>query len=300
MFAGPQFDRTGPALSTDRLRFGFGANWERFARTIDDPQIESARRSLGEMLGDSVVSGGSFLDVGSGSGLFSLAAILLGAERVYSFDFDADSVRTTRSLRERHAPSSAWTITRGSVLDEEFMRRAGAFNVVYSWGVLHHTGDLWRALDLTVQAVAPGGWLFVSIYNDQGRASRRWRAIKRRYNQLPAYMRAAYAILVMLPLELRALAGCCLRREPKAYLRAWTGYDGRPRGMSRWHDLIDWVGGYPFEVASPDAVFEFCSERGLKLTRMTTCGGGPGCNQFVFRREPEPNRSNTDGAPTNT
>jgi hypothetical protein len=54
--------------------------------------------------------------------------------------------------------------------------------------------------------------------------------------------------------------------------------------MSRWHDLIDWVGGYPFEVASPEQIFDFCRERGLSLKRLKTCGGGSGCNQFVFEK----------------
>jgi hypothetical protein len=54
--------------------------------------------------------------------------------------------------------------------------------------------------------------------------------------------------------------------------------------MSRWHDLVDWVGGYPFEVAKPETVFEFFRGRGFELEWMLTCAGKPGCNQFVFRQ----------------
>jgi 2-polyprenyl-3-methyl-5-hydroxy-6-metoxy-1,4-benzoquinol methylase len=277
-----------PAASHDARceRFGFGANWERFARRVGDAQVETARRSLAEMLGGAAIKGKTFLDVGSGSGLFSLAAVQLGAGRVHSFDYDADSVRTTQLLKERYTPRSAWTIEQGSALDEEFMSRLGTFDTVYSWGVLHHTGDMWRALDVTARAVAPGGSLFISIYNDQGNRSRRWRAIKRTFNRLPRPLTPVYAVVVMLPVELRSVAGHILRGRPGAYLAGWRR-GSRGRGMSRWHDLIDWVGGYPFEVAKPEEVFSFCAERGLRMTRMTTCGGGHGCNQFVFVREAE-------------
>ena len=53
--------------------------------------------------------------------------------------------------------------------------------------------------------------------------------------------------------------------------------------MSRRHDLLDWVGGYPFEVATPEEVFAFCHDRGFELQELSTCGGGLGCNQFVFQ-----------------
>jgi 2-polyprenyl-6-hydroxyphenyl methylase/3-demethylubiquinone-9 3-methyltransferase len=60
--------------------------------------------------------------------------------------------------------------------------------------------------------------------------------------------------------------------------------------MSYWHDLIDWVGGYPFEVAKPEEVFDFCRERGFQLVELATAGGGPGNNQFVFQRRDQPAR----------
>ena len=56
------------------------------------------------------------------------------------------------------------------------------------------------------------------------------------------------------------------------------------RGMNRWRDVVDWVGGFPFEVASPERVFDFYRARGFELERLITCRGGHGCNSFVFRR----------------
>jgi hypothetical protein len=54
--------------------------------------------------------------------------------------------------------------------------------------------------------------------------------------------------------------------------------------MSPWRDLIDWVGGYPFEVAKPEAILDFYLRRGFTLKRLVTCGGSLGCNEYVFVR----------------
>ncbi len=111
-----------------------------------------------------------------------------------------------------------------------------------------------------------------------------WRAVKARYNRLPPKARKPYAVAVSLPIETRIVLGAIARGDVPSYVSTWT--NGWHRGMSRWHDYLDWVGGYPFEVAKPEEVFEFCRDRGFELENMTTCGGGFGCNEFVFvRRE---------------
>jgi SAM-dependent methyltransferase len=202
---------------------------------------------------------------------------------VHSLDVDRQSVACTRELRGRYAATAAnWQVELASVLDRDHIRSLGEFDIVYSWGVLHHTGDMQTALDVAGSAVAPSGRLFISIYNDQGRRSQRWKRIKRLYNQLPKPLRTPYAVLVMAPRELRALASLTLRLRPQLYVREWTGYK-RQRGMSRWHDLIDWVGGYPFEVSTPEAILDFYRARGFNLVRLVT-RQGLGCNEFVFER----------------
>jgi 2-polyprenyl-6-hydroxyphenyl methylase/3-demethylubiquinone-9 3-methyltransferase len=265
-------------------RFEFGENWRRFLDVLDDQRIAEAERSLREMLGTDSLVGRSFLDIGSGSGLFSLAARRLGAERVHSFDFDPSSVACTRELKQRFFTGDPrWTIEQGSALDREFIARLGKWDLVYSWGVLHHTGAMWDAIENAQTTVADGGALFLSIYNDQGLRSRVWTAIKRTYNRLPPAGRTPFTILVMGPRELLGFGLAILQGQPSRYISSWTEYK-RTRGMSRWHDIVDWVGGYPFEVAKPEQVFDFLRTRGFRLDRLITCAGGLGCNQYVFSR----------------
>jgi 2-polyprenyl-3-methyl-5-hydroxy-6-metoxy-1,4-benzoquinol methylase len=262
-------------------RFEFGENWLRFAATVSEERIVGAERSLTEMLELDSLAGLSVLDIGCGSGLFSLAAVRLGAGRVHSFDFDPTSARCTAGLKQGYAPGARWTIETGNVLDRKYVRSLGEFDLVYAWGVLHHTGDMWTALDIAGDAVAPEGRLFLAIYNDQGRRSRRWRQIKRTYNALPARLQVPFALVVMAPGQARSGLGAVSRRlaGPRGGHRARRG-----RGMSRWHDLLDWCGGYPFEVARPEQIFDFYRARGFRLRRLATARGGPGCNQFVFVR----------------
>jgi SAM-dependent methyltransferase len=271
----------GRVATPKGTRFAFGRNWCNFVDDVDAVRVHAAEESLKAMLGGDLV-GRSFLDIGCGSGLFSLAALRLGAGRVHSFDYDVESVAATQLLRERSGADGDWTVERGDATDPEYCATLGTFDIVYSWGVLHHTGAMWTALENACANVAPGGRLFVSIYNDQGRTSRTWRSIKRTYNRLPQSVRVPFAIAVMLPFEARKIAGATVRGRPGAYIRGWT--HARERGMSRWHDLLDWVGGYPFEVARPEEIFRFCRDRGFELLELATDGGGWGCNEFVFRK----------------
>lgn len=265
-------------------RFAFGKNWRRFLRVLDEERIAEAERSLERMLGTGALEGRAFLDVGSGSGLFSLAAIRQGAARVHSFDFDPASVACTAELRARYLPANElWTVEGGDVLDPDYAAALGKWDVVYSWGVLHHTGRMWDALRTVDKLVAPGGVLFIAIYNDQGWRSRVWRGIKRLYNALPGPLRPILLLAVALPRELLQLARHLLRLRPQGYLRMWTDYKSA-RGMSRWRDIVDWIGGYPFEVATPEQVVGFYRDRGYELEASTLDRAGSGCNEFVFRR----------------
>ncbi|HSG72493.1 MAG TPA: class I SAM-dependent methyltransferase [Planctomycetaceae bacterium] len=276
-------------------RFEFGSNWLRFLETVDEQRIAAAVESLQTMLQAESLDGLRFLDVGSGSGLFSLAAHRLGAE-VRSFDYDPDSVACTREMKQRFGSDSPnWTVESGSALDEDYLSSLGAFDIVYSWGVLHHTGEMWNAVERTANTVADGGKFFLAIYNDQGEISRRWTEVKQLYQRLPKFLRPPLVALVGASLLARKICGTIghfllrllLFKNPFAPVQSLGESITRkdPRGMSRWYDLVDWVGGWPFEVAKPEQVIEFLQQRGFSLVKLKTCGGKMGCNEFVFRKD---------------
>ncbi|MBM3569118.1 MAG: class I SAM-dependent methyltransferase [Alphaproteobacteria bacterium] len=257
-------------------RFAFGRNWQRLVARLEGGAIDSARAKLVEMLGTGDLGGRRMLDIGSGSGLMSLAARQLGAQ-VTSFDYDADSVGCTREVRQRYRPDDVdWTVAQGSALDEAYMAKLGTFDLVYAWGVLHHTGAMWRAMELAAAAVAPGGTFYVALYNDQGWISRYWLWIKRNWVRRP--WTRPLAILVHAPyfIGLRWLV--------------WVlrGRGGLARGMDLWIDLIDWLGGYPFEVASRDSVRIWAGTKGFDLSTEASAGRRHGCNEFVLRRKAAP------------
>jgi len=263
-------------------RFEFGSNWAKFLTLLNDDRIALAERSLLTMLGGARLEGKRFLDVGSGSGLFSLAARRLGAT-VRSFDYDPQSVACTLELKRRYFPDDAdWTVEQGSALDRSYLQTLGRYDIVYSWGVLHHTGAMWRALENVSAMVDQGGALYVAIYNHQTRMTPVWTWIKRTYNRLPGTMRW----LVVLPCLVRLWGPATVRDLARGKpFDTWRRYPQTSlRGMSAWRDVVDWVGGYPFEVAKPEEIFRFGRDRGFVLNNLVTCGGGLGCNEFVFTR----------------
>jgi 2-polyprenyl-6-hydroxyphenyl methylase/3-demethylubiquinone-9 3-methyltransferase len=246
-------------------RFEFGDNWHRFLQNLKEEQILSAETSLREMLEISYLTGKKF--------------------QVHSFDYDPQSVACTKELRRRYSQNDPWwRIEHQSVLNTHYLSSLGRFDVVYSWGVLHHTGAMWKALDNVHRSVASGGLLFIAIYNDTGTQSARWRRIKQLYNALPRPLRWPYTAVVAAPLEFKAVLSALASGHPSRYIRRWT--DKNERGMTHWRDAVDWIGGYPYEVAKPEQIFEFYKARGFSLRRLKSTVG-LGCNEFVFRKDRE-------------
>lgn len=257
--------------------FRFGENWADYAELVDDRRIAAARTSIEALLGD--IRGKSFLDIGSGSGLFSVAALRLGASHVTAVDIDAESVATTRKLLSRER--GGWRAEQVSVFDLSSRIRE-RFDIVYSWGVLHHTGDLWRALDCAATMVKPGGTLAFALY-ERTPLCGAWRVEKRLYRKLPAVAQK-------------------LCRN--SYFAAWaagmlvTGHnpwrsirDGRQeRGMDVLHDIHDWLGGYPYESTTPAEIEAFMTQRGFEQRKVVRwpvkLAGlfGSGCSEYVYRK----------------
>jgi 2-polyprenyl-6-hydroxyphenyl methylase/3-demethylubiquinone-9 3-methyltransferase len=278
-------------------RFAFGANWWRFLSRLTESQIATAEESIQALFHRERLDGLTFFDVGCGSGLFSLAANRLGA-KVLSIDFDPQSVACAEELRNRYGSGAGWEIAQGSARDPDFMASHGTFDVIYSWGVLHHTGDMWTAIDITSKAVKPGGHFCLSIYNDQGAWSDRWKFVKKSYVAAPSFLKPLIVLAVAAGYEcyaipintLRSITRVLRLKNPLPPWQEWfrSRFGQKERGMTYWTDMVDWVGGWPFEVAKPEEIFRFLRDRGFILTEMTTVGGRLGCNQLVFRKSESP------------
>jgi len=259
-------------MSTERERFAFGQNWEYFAKHLQQQDYFRAKQSLQQLIGE--LTDKSFLDVGCGSGLFSIAASALGARCVLGFDVDAQAVKTARSLVEKIAQWDPAIRPEDiefkveSILNENLSLER--FDVVYSWGVLHHTGQMYKAFDRIRDLVADDGLLVVAIYNKHW-TSPLWRAIKRTYVVSPRLVQVGLVWAILLA---KLSAGLLSGKNPFK----------RARGMRFYTDLVDWVGGYPYEYASVDEVTSYFTARGFELKKLKPTTGCTGCNEFVFER----------------
>lgn len=264
-------------------RFEFGDNWARFLADITDARIAEAESSLMDMLDIESLEGLRFLDIGSGSGLFSLAARRLGAS-VHSFDFDPESVACTRELKRRYFPDDEnWCVDQGSALDRDYMQNLGEFAVVYSWGVLHHTGAMWLGIENAIGRVAGvDGKLYIAIYNDQGWKSHLWWFVKCFYNRLPRFLRTPYAAAVSAITHLAVIIKYTIKLKPMTAITPIIN-DKRVRGMSGKHDKVDWIGGFPYEFASLDTMTEYFQSRGFSIMK-TNRSTSLGCHELALKR----------------
>jgi 2-polyprenyl-3-methyl-5-hydroxy-6-metoxy-1,4-benzoquinol methylase len=272
-------------LKAVESHFKFGENWSSYSNLIDEDRIRSSVEGLQKLLGNGRVSGKRFLDIGCGSGLHSFAALLLGAKEIVATDLDADSVRTTEKVLAKHAAGKSCRVMQISVFDlpAQFLSNQlqPDFDVVYSWGVLHHTGAMGEAISKVAAMVKPGGLFAFALYRKTPYCGL-WRAEKKWYAKTSLRQQEiARAIYVML-----FRLGCFVTgRSFKKYVAEYK----KMRGMEFLHDVHDWLGGYPYESISPPQVDRLLHELGFSLERRFVRSGltgvlGSGCDEYVYKK----------------
>jgi 2-polyprenyl-6-hydroxyphenyl methylase/3-demethylubiquinone-9 3-methyltransferase len=260
--------------------FHFGENWKSYASMVDEHRIAGAVAGLQQLVPADQMAGKRFLDIGCGSGLHMLAALRLGAASVTGFDIDPNSVAASQSLLQRFAPNQPWTAEVTSVFTMA-AERQGTFDVVYSWGVLHHTGDMWKAIDRAATLVAPGGLLVLALYHKTPLCGF-WRAEKKVYAHAPGWVQRLLRGVYKGAYFLRQV---CAGQNPWRSIKEYGC-----RGMDWHHDVHDWMGGYPYESVLPPEVVDFLAQRGFEMEQVLEhCAGtrglfGTGCDEFVARR----------------
>ena len=254
-------------------RFEFGKNWKNFLSTVSELEMQNAAKDIKEWLGTESLTGKRIIDIGSGSGIHSYVFHLMNAKELISFDYDNDSVEATKKTRQNAGSPDNWKVIQGSILDEEFSKKLGLFDIVYSWGVLHHTGNMWKAIENAISLVQPGGIFWISIYQ-KGPGYAKALNLKKKYNN-SSFIEKKIMIYSYI---FRMMAHRILNGK-----NPFTWNQKTTRGMNTYHDLIDWLGGLPYEVATREEIIPFCNSKNLELKKTIPFPEG-GCSIYLFTK----------------
>lgn len=251
--------------------FDFGINWANYSdKTLNQEKFEDAKKSLRSLFQKESFDGLSFLDIGCGSGIFSIAARGLGAEKVLGIDISPYSIDTCNKNAQRlKIQDKSLNFLNLDVLIEDKIKHLGLFDLVYSWGVLHHTGNMWKAMDVVTHVVKPGGLLALGIYRKHF-TSPVWLVIKKIYNYSPKWFQKIL-IFIFYPIIFMAKWLVTFKNPFKMH-----------RGMDFYYDVVDWIGGYPYEYASAEELIKFVEAKGFKLLLFKPAWVQTGNNEYVF------------------
>lgn len=261
--------------------FAFGENWRAYAELLTEDHITTAVTSLERLLSRDQLQGRRILDIGCGSGLTILSALRLGATHVDGIDIDPSSVSAAKAVLSRFSDNGSWRLEEYSVFelpDKGFDK----YDIVHSWGVLHHTGAMWKAIDIACSLVTPQGLLCIALYRKTPLCGL-WRVEKWIYANIPKWfqklIRCIYKAVFIFGLFFSG-------RSPAKYFSNYI----KARGMDWHHDVHDWLGGYPYESVNPKELFKFFDERGFVVERYfekpVVAFGlfGSHCDEFVVRK----------------
>ena len=262
------------------LRYGFGKNWEQFVKQHFNPErVEISKKYMLNFLKMDNLQGKYFLDIGCGSGLHSLAALQAGAARIVSFDLDPGSVKTALTLKEYAGNPSHWTVLQGSILDDSFISQIEPADIAYSWGVLHHTGALWKSFENAAGLMNTSGVFYVALYTEtyvEGLPKEYWLSVKQNYNRASSFGKKVMEVrhLWMFYLYKRIRNIPHLIKQVKEYKAL--------RGMELYTNLKDWLGGWPMEYSSQEEVIDHAHDLGLSLINFKS---GEANLEYVFCRK---------------
>jgi len=259
--------------------FSFGKNWENYVKKhFSEERVQISKQHLLDFLGLPDLRGKTFLDIGCGSGLHSLAALQAGAEKIISFDYDINSVSTTQKLQAYSGNPKHWVVLHGSILDLDFVNSLEPADIVYAWGVLHHTGDMWKAIENTSLLIKQNGYLYLALYtaNIIPPSDQFWLDVKQKYNKANQFTKRKMELWYIWEFML----GKNLLNIPQLIKTHFTYKHSR--GMALYTDIVDWLGGWPMEFADIEDVKKFCTEKlNLSLVKIKT---GQSNTEYCFTK----------------
>ena len=264
-------------IKKEDIRFEFGENWTKFIKNnFTQERLDNAQKHILHFLKRDDLKGLDFLDIGCGSGLHSLAAFNAGAKKIYSIDYDQNSVNATNISRSHAGNPENWQTDQGDVLDDVFIDNLGKWNFVYSWGVLHHTGEVWRAIDNAQRTVADDGLFYIALYAADVQTDMDfWLETKQKYCNSGSFKRW----LMVWWYIWKFAMGKNIFKFP---LVIKSVFEHRfKRGMNCFADIRDWLGGWPMEFTYDNDVINFLKKKNFELVNIAT---GEACSEFLFHK----------------